>query len=145
VTERLQRFRTYMERLDAAAEPRSAIVRGLYVPPSARSVAEEITGRLELRPASAHLIVGGIGSGKTTQLLVAEERLRQLPDMRVAYLDVSRVHDLQKLRAGVLVALTGLSFSKLLADDKSPPVAGASSFFRRWARYWQRIFSRPVG
>jgi hypothetical protein len=36
-----------MERLDAAADPRSAIARGLYVPPSARSVADEIAGRLE--------------------------------------------------------------------------------------------------
>jgi hypothetical protein len=53
--------------------------------------------------------------------------------MQAVYLDVSRVHDLQKLRAGVLVALAGLSFAKLLADDKSPPVADATSFFRKWA------------
>jgi hypothetical protein len=122
-----------MERLDAAADPRSAIARGLYVPPSARSVADEIAGRLELQPASAHVIVGGIGSGKTTQLLVAEERLRQLPDMQTVYLDVSRRHDLQQLRAGVLVALAGLAFAELLADDQSPPVAVATSFFREWA------------
>lgn len=122
-----------MERLDAAADPRSAIARGLYVPPSARSVADEIAGRLELRPASAHLIVGGIGSGKTTQLLVAQEHIQQLPDIQTVYLDVSRVHDLQKLRPGVLVALAGLSFADLLADDKSSPVADATSFFRRWA------------
>lgn len=122
-----------MERLDAAADPRSAIARGLYVPPSARSVADEIAGRLELQPASAHVIVGGIGSGKTTQLLVAEDRLRQAPDMQTVYLDVSRVHDLQKLRAGVLVALAGLAFAELLADDKSPPVADATAFFREWA------------
>jgi hypothetical protein len=133
VSDRLQRFRAYMERLDAAADPRSVIARGLYVAPSARSVADEIAGRLELQSASAHVIVGGIGSGKTTQLLVAQERLRQRLDMQTVYLDVSREHDLQKLRAGVLVALAGLSFANLLADDKSLPVADATSFFRKWA------------
>jgi hypothetical protein len=143
VSDRLQRFRTYMERLDAAADPRFAIARGLYVPPSARSVADEIARRLELQPASAHLIVGGVGSGKTTQLLVAEERLREFPDMQAVYLDVSREHDLQKLRAGVLVALAGLSFAKLLADDKSPPVADATSFFKKWAVTGGGYFERP--
>jgi hypothetical protein len=122
-----------MERLDAAADPRSALARGLYVSPAARSVADEVAGRLALHPASAHLIVGGIGSGKTTQLLVAEERLRQIPDMQAVYLDVSREQDLHKLRAGVLVALAGLSFTKLLADDVSEPVLHAKSFFQEWA------------
>jgi hypothetical protein len=122
-----------MERLDAAADPRTLIARGLYVPPSVRSVADEVAGRLELQPASAHLIVGGIGSGKTTQLVVAVERLRQLPDMRAVYLDVSREHDLQKLRAGVLVALAGLAFAKLLAKDKNPAIRDARNFFREWA------------
>jgi hypothetical protein len=131
-----------MERLDAAADPRSAIARGLYVPPSARSVADEVAGRLELQSASAHVIVGGIGSGKTTQLLVAEDRLRQLPNMQTVYLDVSRMHDLQKLRAGVLVALAGLAFAELLADDKSPPVADATAFFRRWAVTGTGYFDR---
>ena len=129
-----------MERLDAAADPRSLISRGLYVPPSARSVADEVAGRLELQPASTHLVVGGIGSGKTTQLFVAAERLRQLPDMRAVYLDVSRKHDLQELRAGVLVALAGLAFGKLLTDDASPPVVNARAFFHTWALtgsgYW---------
>ena len=133
VIDRLQRFRAYIERLDAAADPRSAIERGLYVPPSARSVADEVAGRLELQPASTHLILGGIGSGKTTQLLVAEERLRQLPDTLAIYLDVSQEHDLQKLCAGVLVALAGLEFAKLLHDDPSLPVVGARAFVRQWA------------
>jgi hypothetical protein len=132
VIEQLQRFRASMERLDAAADPRSTIARGLYVPPAARSVADEVAGRLALQPASTHLIVGGIGSGKTTQLLVAEERLRQIPDMRAVYLDVSREQDLQKLRAGVLVALTGLAFAKLLSDH-SAPVREAKAFFQTWA------------
>jgi hypothetical protein len=140
VTDRLQRFRAYMERFAAAADPLSTIARGLYVPPSARSVADQIAGRLELQPDSAHLILGGIGSGKTTQLLVAAERLRQLPDMRAVYLDVSRENDLQKLRAGVLVALAGLSFAKLLADDMSPPVVSARSFFHEWGLFGGEYF-----
>lgn len=133
VTDRLQRFRQYIERLDAAADPRFTIERGLYVPPSARSIADEVAGRLELQPASAHLIAGGIGSGKTTQLLMATQRLRALPDMQAIYIDVSAAHDLGKLREGVVVALAGLELAKLLQDDKSLPVEQAKDFLRRWA------------
>jgi energy-coupling factor transporter ATP-binding protein EcfA2 len=68
-------------------------------------VAEGITGRLELRPASNHLVVGGIGSGKTTQLLLVERALKQLPDTLVKYLDVSQFHNLALLREEVLIVL----------------------------------------
>lgn len=133
MTDRLQRFRRYIERLDAAADPRFTIERGLYVPPSARSIADEVAGRLELQPASAHLIAGGIGSGKTTQLLMAAQRLRALPDMQAIYIDVSASQDLGKLRKGVLVALAGLELAKLLPDDMSAPVQDAMGFLREWA------------
>ena len=142
VTDRLQLFRAYMERTAAAADPRSAIARGLYVPPPGRSVADQVAGRIELQPASTHLVVGGIGSGKTTQLLVTQERLQRISDMEAIYVDVSRRHDLNKLDSGVLVALAGLSFAKLLADDKSLPVVRAKAFFSKWALAGDQFF-RP--
>ena len=42
-----------------------------------------------MKPSAAHLLVGGVGSGKTTQLLVARERLEAAGDICAVYADVS--------------------------------------------------------
>lgn len=111
---RLEMFRGYMARLNPAASPLQAVRDGLYVPRPGRSTADEIAARLELDPTSSHLVVGGIGSGKTTQLLVARDRLAALPDTQVAYLDVADMHDLTRLQPGILVVLAGLALSELV-------------------------------
>jgi len=64
VSNRLTRFREYMGRFDAATKPEHAIKRGFYVERPSRSVAAEIAARIELRPASTHLLVGGSGREK---------------------------------------------------------------------------------
>lgn len=110
---RLQRFRAYMARMSPGGDPHSAIRDGLYVAPPGRSVATELAMRLELEPASTHLVLGGIGSGKTSEVLRAGTRLassfRETGD-HLQYYDVSRVHDLTADGlTGVLVALVGES------------------------------------
>lgn len=105
VANRRDRFREYMSRLEAAANPRLALERGFYVSRAGRGIAEQIAGRLELRPASKHLIVGGVGAGKSTQLLVAKDRLCALGDTSAIYIDVSEWQDLKKLQPGVLLTL----------------------------------------
>jgi hypothetical protein len=119
-----------MTRVAAAAEPSLAIDQGLYVAPP-NALADVVVRHLEIDPTSRHLVVGSIGSGKTTQLLVATEALNAVPDMCAAYIDVSRQQDLVKLRPGCLVALAGLA----LLDRLEPIVAssGASTWFKHWA------------
>ncbi|MEO5725405.1 MAG: hypothetical protein ABI134_08015, partial [Byssovorax sp.] len=112
---RLQRFRAYMGRMNPVADPALAIREGLYVAPPGRSVAEELATRLELEPASTHLVIGGIGSGKTSELLRAVERLKasfyETGD-HVEYLDVSRWCDISELgRSTTLTSLAGLSLA----------------------------------
>lgn len=109
-----------MARLDPAADPLGAIRDGLYVPRPGRSTADEVTARLSLSPTSSHLIIGGIGSGKTTQLLVACDRLNQLADTRAVYVDVSLVHDLSHMAPGTLIVAGGMAAGNLLerGDDK---------------------------
>src|SRR5438093_328334 len=107
MSNRRDRFRQYMSRLSGAAHPREAIKEGLYVARPGRAVADQIVSRLELEPASSHLIVGGVGSGKTTQLLVAQRRLREMSDTQAIFLDVSEHHDLARLQTGVLLVLAG--------------------------------------
>jgi hypothetical protein len=75
--------------------------------------------RLKLRPASTHLLVGGVGSGKTTQLLVAA-RLGTSSNIRALYIDVGAHHDINRMAVGVVVLLVALELSKLLAADANP-------------------------
>jgi hypothetical protein len=117
---RLQRFRAYMARMSPGGAPQAAIDKGLYVAPPGRSVATELAMRLELEPASTHLVLGGIGSGKTSELLQAAKQLASsAPDTgdHIEYFDVSRRHDLDaRSLSGVLVALAGDSLRRRVPE-----------------------------
>ena len=128
---RREKFRQYMARLSAAAHPREAIKEGLYVPLPGRSVADQLVSRIELEPAASHLVVGGVGSGKTTQLLVARDRLKEILDIRPLFIDVSQKHDLAHLQPGVLVVLAGLRLGALLHDRTLSEVKEAQRFFKQ--------------
>lgn len=133
---RRERFRSYMARMAAAADPALAIEQQMYVPPP-RPLADELVGRLEIEPAGRHLVVGGIGSGKTTQLLLTAQALNAIPDMCAAYIDVSRKQDLVKLKPGCLVALAGLALLEHLPEEtvqrtQRDPTEGRKGFID-WA------------
>lgn len=112
-----------MARMNPAGDPADVIRDGLYVPP-ADSVATQLVKSLELAPSSAHLILGGIGSGKTSELLRVQKLLNDglapLGD-RAEYVDVSRIHDLNSPRlAGVLIAIAGLRLADLIDVPGAP-------------------------
>lgn len=134
MTSRRQRFREYMARVNGAADPADAITQGFYITPR-DSVALRIAARLDLQPASTHLVVGGVGSGKTTQLLVARNALcAEHPDALAIYVDLSRHQDLDRLQSGSLLALAGL-----MLCDAAPPSFEADALrksFREWATGW---------
>lgn len=119
---RRERFRGYMGRMAAAADPRLAIDQQMYVAPP-RPLAEVLVRHLEIEP-TGHLVVGGIGSGKTTQLLLATQALSSMSDMSAAYIDVSQKQDLVKLKPGCLVALAGLA----LLEHLPASIAGRKEF-----------------
>ncbi len=122
-----------MARLNPASNPAQAVNDGLYVPRPGRSTADEISARLEIDPTSSHLVVGGIGSGKTTQLLVSRDRLAALSDTHAEYIDVATLHDLAHLEPGILTILAGLSLSRLVGRTKNKPAQSAIERFERWA------------
>ncbi len=136
-----------MARLAPAANPLDAVREGLYVPRPGRSTADEVSARLELDPTSSHLIVGGIGSGKTTQLLVARDRLSKLSDTHAEYIDVSEIHDISRMESGALLVIAGLTLGRLLdrsSDDERASMAREQ--FLRWAHgreEWTRIEDGP--
>ena len=66
---KLARYRELMRTLDPQGDPRAALTSGWCVGEGPRAAfATKIARRLELEPSSQHLVVGGIGSGKTTEL-----------------------------------------------------------------------------
>lgn len=147
VTTRLEKFRGYMARLNPAANPQDAIREGLYVPKPGRSMADEVAARLELDPTSSHLIIGGIGSGKTTQLMVARDRLNQLPDMRAEYIDVSKTHDISRMNPGTLILVAGLAVGRRLERTDDKVALAAKEQFRRWAYGHQErvpVYDEPL-
>jgi hypothetical protein len=113
MSERLQRFRKLMAAFEGTSNPQHAIKRGYYVDFPNNTMAG-IARRVELRPSSVHLLLGGIGSGKTTQLLLAQEHLNQLEGFNAIYVDVSLHTDISELKQGSLVAIAGLEIIKLL-------------------------------
>jgi hypothetical protein len=117
-SDRLTRFRQYMAAFEGAADPAKSIEHGHYVRAPGQMLVDQIAGRIALRPNSTHLLVGGIGSGKTTQLLVAKQQLEAVGDLAVCYVDVSRYTDISQIEPGVLMTIVGLELQQLL-DEKS--------------------------
>ncbi|MBA3547201.1 MAG: hypothetical protein H0T76_12005 [Nannocystis sp.] len=109
--DRLQRFRRWMAQLDPAGDPARAFAAGLYLS-YPRAVSQRIAARLEIAPASTHLLIGGVGSGKSTELLAVKQRLaRRTTDTRILYLDVSKGHDIAKVAPGVVIVQVGLALA----------------------------------
>ncbi len=117
MSNRLQLFRERMAAFEGAANPQHAVASGYYVNAPGKLFAEGISNRIALRPASSHLLIGGVGSGKTTQLLVACENLKKIGDIYSIYIDVSLYTDISKIVGGVLTAIAGLEISKLMRDS----------------------------
>ncbi len=101
---RLARFREYMARMNPVRDPEQAL--DLYVEPPEDRSADDIAARFELEPACAQVLVGGVGSGKTTEVLRAVKRLEDAnSDILAAYIDVTKFHKLEESLDGVLVSL----------------------------------------
>lgn len=94
MSDRSERFRESMDRLDVRTSASEVIAGGYYVAPAAPSVADELVLRIEREPTSSHAVIGGPGSGKTTQLLLACERINQNPGIRAFYIDARKWFDL---------------------------------------------------
>jgi Cdc6-like AAA superfamily ATPase len=103
-----------MGRFEPSADPIDAVKRGFYVPQPGRSIAEQLAARFELKPSASHLLVGGVGSGKTTQLLVARDRLAAAGDICALYIDVSILADPTSIDATRLLAVLGFELGEQL-------------------------------
>ena len=113
MSDRLKFFRKLMSAFEGTSNPQRAVERGFYINLPNNPVGD-ITGKVALRPSSVHLLSGGIGSGKTTQLLLTQSALNELEDIKAIYIDVSLVTDISDLKSGALIAIAGLELIKIL-------------------------------
>lgn len=99
-----------MRSLDPSGDPRAALDNGWAIERPSSATVEAVARRIELEPWSSHLLLGGIGSGKTTELWRIHRRLRELADETgdaTQYVDVAKETRLDLLAPGVLLALAG--------------------------------------
>ncbi len=140
---RLEFFRERMAAFEASANPKSAIDRGYYVEEPRGSISSRMLGRLALRPSTSHILVGGIGSGKTTQLLKLEKELNSIPDIFAQYVDVCEYTNDWKVFPGTFIAITG-SIVKDLVRNNSLEVLSRISSVELTLENWRYIVSQKA-
>lgn len=115
--DRLARFRAIRAKLDPTGDPASAI--GAFYVDSPHSISVRLAAELAIAPGSSHLLVGGVGSGKTTELLAVARHMAGLADTAAFYIDVSQRHDIAKMVPGAVVAQVGLALAEPVARIES--------------------------
>jgi hypothetical protein len=133
MSNRLKLFRERMAAFEGAANPSEAIENGYYVNAPATLLVDTISGRVALRPFSSHLLLGGIGSGKTTQLLVACQEINKIEDIHAIYVDISLYTDISQITSGVLTAIAGLELAKLMQDSEDEKVKASINLINKTA------------
>jgi hypothetical protein len=115
---RRDKFRAYMQAFNPTAPARAMIEAGLVFEDLHKSLYRNLAARADLELGSQQLLVGGVGSGKTTELLLSRQWLIEHGHTQPLYIDVSKLTDLGNLNTGSLVAGLGLGLAGQLAKDK---------------------------
>jgi energy-coupling factor transporter ATP-binding protein EcfA2 len=113
---RLELFRSQIAAFDGAADPMNAIAKGYCIEEPHQSSTNALFKRISLRPQSKILLIGGIGSGKTTQLLRLQQILQQDSDTGIYshYVDVTEYTKPNELQVGTLDAIVALELMAIL-------------------------------
>jgi hypothetical protein len=114
---RRDKFRAYMQAFNPTAPAREVIEAGLVFEDLHQSLYRNLAARADLEPGSQQLLVGGVGSGKTTELLLARRWLETQAHSLALYIDVSKATDLGGLNSGSLLASLGLRLAGHIAKD----------------------------
>ncbi len=124
-----------MKRFNPSAAPINAIADGLIHEFPERSIYKRLALGADLSQGSQQLVVGGIGSGKTTELLLAQRELAKRAEILPVYVDVSSVTDLDAVNSGALLASLGLSLWTHVEGNSNVPrdVQAAYSQIRKAA------------
>lgn len=132
--DRRQIYRPFLERLSPIASPRALFDRDLIVPrdndprdakqPSIH-VAFAISS--ELNPGTQMALVGGIGSGKTTELLLTHRILTRNADAVNIFVDLADYADLNEINTGAILATIGMRLYAFQKKSLEPPANKVNS------------------
>jgi hypothetical protein len=106
-----------MQAFNPTAPAQSVIEAGLVYEDLHKSLFKNLAGRADLEPGSQQLLVGGIGSGKTTELLLAISWLQSQGDALPLFIDITAETDLSGLNSGSLLASFGMHLAKQVYKD----------------------------
>jgi len=126
--DRRQIYRPFLERLNPIALSRTVIEQELIVPPKSDPrdpdqppIHEAFASAAELNRGSQMALVGGIGSGKTTELLLTLNRLKRHEDAVNIFLEAAEFTDFSETNPGAMIAAIGLRlFSRLRKSFEKP-------------------------
>src|ERR1700733_7976932 len=103
-------YRPFLERLNPIALNRSVVERKLIVvprvdprDPKQPPIFEAFADAAELSRGTQMALVGGIGSGKTTELLLTMDRLRRHDDAVNVFLDAADFTDFSQTNPGAML------------------------------------------
>jgi hypothetical protein len=127
--DRRQVFRPFLERLNPIASLRDLVDRDLIVPrdhdprdAGQPPIHVAFADAAELSRGQQMALVGGIGSGKTTELLLTQRVLNRHSDAVNIFVDLANYTDLSELNTGAILATVGMRlYSHLKKEKKEPP------------------------
>src|SRR5580658_4259872 len=132
VFDRRQLYRPFLERLNPTGS-QSLLADGLVVAPDhdPRDIGRPpihvaFANTAELTRGSQMALVGGIGSGKTTELLLTQKVLSRHPNAVNVYVDMADYADLSEISTGAILATAGMQLYRRLlkkARNKELPDA----------------------
>ncbi|MGO9966110.1 MAG: hypothetical protein ACLPY2_02460 [Bryobacteraceae bacterium] len=142
--DRRQIYRPFLEHLNPAVLTRSVAERNLLVVPPTSDprdptqppIHEVFADRAELNRGTQMALVGGIGSGKTTELLLTMDRLRRHDDAVNVFLEASEFTDFSETNPGAMLAAIGLRLCARIGKlfgEPSEQVRSASDKLRKLA------------
>jgi ABC-type dipeptide/oligopeptide/nickel transport system ATPase component len=140
--DRRQVYRPFLERLNPIALPRDLVDRDLIVPrdrdprdAGQPPIHVAFANSAELNRGTQMALVGGIGSGKTTELLLTQKILGRHSDAVNIYVDLADNTNLNESNAGAILAVAGMELHSRLkkAEQECPQVSSAYPELRKLA------------
>lgn len=108
-------YRPFLERLNPIASIRTVVEQDLIVTPgndprdpAQPPIHEAFASAAEIQPGVQMALVGGIGSGKTTELLLTLERLKRYPDAVNLLIEAAEFTDFSQTNPGAMLTAIGL-------------------------------------
>jgi ABC-type dipeptide/oligopeptide/nickel transport system ATPase component len=160
VFDRRQVYRPFLERLNPIASSLNVLAEGLIVAPDhdPRDTGEPpihvaFANTAELTRGSQMALVGGIGSGKTTELLLTQKVLGRHADAVNIFVDMADYTDLSEVSPGAVLAVAGFEIYSHLTKSARGPTKEATAAHTRlralaiartaWVDPWERGDEMP--